>query len=530
MRGDPGSFIDGKNFLVDDDSFLRKHFGSRKVYEGHSLDGIWSLYAHDEGALRLFAMGYEDFQADPTDVKLKTWYGGSWSELSLPATASGITDSKYWWTSYLSDAYFFNGTDSLFYDGDSDEVKDLNEINRQQFIDDGGDLANYAPVRGRFPVIHFNALWLAGVGEWKNTVIYSKNFSNIFYDIFQGNLPAILYVSVGGDDSASGSTEDEITCMAEWGADMFVGKNRSIHRIIGTQSIQYRAIPINSDIGAPYGNSLQKTRRGLIWLEGKENGFWMYDGQVRNISKGRMDPFLAGLWDNDFIRSGVYRSRYYYITINNSDTLIYDVDTDSWSRVDASYGGFARFGKSNKSFIAASNVFETETEGVIDPARPSEIQQVLKKEYKSCDIVEFVDGSGNRKMEADGTGGEAQEFSVQTPFFFMQNPSAMKTFHECVIMYQSAQPELTIDIDIDGKRFFRDLKVNIDPRPRFDLSLYGNASFENIPFYTAKLLLPWEATGYSISLIFRETSKFELKIQNIMIYYNLKGRYSEEKE
>jgi len=525
-RGTPGAFIDGQNFLVSDDGYLRKSFGTRKTFEGHGLDGIFSLFVNDEEALRVFAAGLDS----GGDVKLKMNAGGSWQEVTLASTMAALSESSMWWISYKQDAYFFNKVISGYYDSSVGSVVDLDEENKAWFLSEGGVESNYIPIRGFSPVIHFNALWLAGVGEMRNAVLFSQNFKNIFYDIYTGNLPALNFVSVGGDDSSSGATEDEITGIAEWGSDLFVGKNRSIHRIVGTGSDQYKAIPINADVGVGYGGSMQHTRAGIIWLEDRENGFWLYNGQLQNISKAKIDGFVGEIDSDGFISSGVFRGRYYYLSINASTTLVYDTEMQSWSKEDVSYGGFARYGVNRKKFVAAHNEYSTAVTQVIDPARPADYQDILKKEYVGCDIVEFLTDSGARKLEDDGSGGEELSFSAQTPFFFMEAPTSMKTFYECIVMYSSAQPELLVDLDIDGKRFYRDLKINVDPRPRFDLSHYGVDSFENIPFYTGKLLLPWEATGYSMSLIFKESSKFNLKIHNIIIYYLVKGRYSEEKE
>jgi hypothetical protein len=404
-----------------------------------------------------------------------------------------------------------------------DGFVDIDQLNRAYFLQEGGSVENYQKIAGFSPVIHFNGLWLAGKDDYRNTVIFSKNFTNIFYDIYTGNLPAINYVSIGGDDSASGATYDEITGMAEWGADIFVLKKYSCHRIIG-QSSPYRSIPVNANIGCEHGNSIQSTKIGIIFLSNKRDGFWLYNGQLANISKPLIDDFLKDIEEYYYVRSGYLMNRYYVCSLGFR-TLVFDTDTKAWSIIEKSYNGFAESGQYS---IGVSNKYSETTTIIEDPERPGEDQEVLVITPTETDLVAF-DKSNAYELDTDGTGGEELAFEVQTPYFDMGDKGHQKVFEDLMLIVKAGEPLITIDVDVDGN-VYEDIRGAIEPRPLYNQSKYYKTEYGKIPFYEARYKLPIDATGYAISLTVKASSKVEFKLISAMIYYRITGIKSEEKE
>jgi len=519
-------FRSGKNFFITDDAFVEKVRGTRKIYEGHNFDEIYSLYYHKENNSVLLATGLEG-----STYKMKVYEGGSWTDKSLPSEVGSKHFDEYpvWYASYLNEPYIFTGEMSLVYQSTSTKtLEDLDTINYDWFIANGGSSENYVPIRGISPIIHFNALWIAGIGDWKNIVMYTQNFNNIFYNIKTGNIPRINYKSIGGDDSAASATLDEITVMLEWGPEIVVFKNNSMHRITGYTSTQYTPIPINSDIGCKYPQSAKRMRSGIVWLDDVDSGVWMYSGGApKNISRPMVDSIIREAGPDPVVRSGVLNDRYYLLSLGRN-TLVYDTDLNSWSVQDVSYGSFARVSSKRDFFLAAKNTYTETKQSVTDPARPGEPQEVLQKIATGADILE-LDRGAKREQESDGSGGEDIDFEIVTPYLDAGSRRVKKTFYEVMVHFKSGDRVLYLDVDIDGI-LYKDLKGSIDPRPLYQEAYYNEVEFDRIPLYETKFLMPIGATGYSLSLKFHNSTGKKIRIEDYVVYFLPRSTYKEERE
>jgi len=513
----PGFIRDGKNFIITDEGYIEKIWGSRKIYKNdeHGLLNITFLFAHKQISELIFAGG---------SGKLMKFDGGSWSEIGSNVLAGHNT---VWPASYLEDPYFFFGDKAFYYDTSDAAWIDLDAENRQWFIDRGGDPANYVPIIGISPIIHNNAMWYAGVGEWRNTVIMAQNFTRLFYDIYTGGLPALTFQSVGGDDSASSSTFDSITNLQEWGPDAIVLKNNSIHRIAGFKYSQLQTVCISQDVGCSVPTSVKRTKAGIIFVHNLNSGIWKYDGQLTNISRPRIDSVLAEMQQQSLVRAGVFRNRYYMLSIGKK-TLVYDMDLDTWSVEDQGYGAFEYLGGNTDISIAADNIYSSTTVMVNDPERPGEPQEVLQETPTEGLIVEIGKASA-RRLEEDGTGGEAIAFEVSTPFLDMGSKAFEKSFCEAMVHFKSAEPVLELDCHVDKVKYVG-MMESIDPRPRFDLAFFGHDTYDSIPLYEVKFSLPLDAMGFAASLTLKSSSIRKFRIEDILIYFIPRGSNKEEKE
>jgi hypothetical protein len=104
-----------------------------------------------------------------------------------------------------------------------------------------------------------------------------------------------------------------------------------------------------------------------------------------------------------------------------------------------------------------------------------------------------------------------------------------KTFCEILVAYKCADPVLNMDIFVDDLAFFG-LTGVIDPKSLFDRSMYNESHFDSAPVYRAKFLMPFDATGYMLSLRIYTTTNSRLKIENIDVFYALHGLANKEKE
>lgn len=570
----PDIFIDGKNFLLNTNRSVRKSWGTRKEWSGHGLTDISKLFFHDQESILLLALGngklmaysndwseigsglfsnYEDISIESYRKNPHLFWGNNSAYYNVlnkgrefpkgdAYTASSTTANKL----VDEDVNFYelevtkwmrvknitddteatitevNGPNTLTLDSDimtsGDEYRfeitgfvDLDQVNKGYFLNNGGSEENYVHVAGHSPVVHLNSLWLAGRGDYKNTVFWSRNFSELFYEISAA--PYIQYVSVGGDDSASGSTFDEITSMVEFGADIIVFKKRSVHRIYG-HAEPFRAIPVHGRIGTVYPETVQLTKRGIVFLSSIDSGFWIYDGNFTNISQSMIDDFVGEIDSSRFVRSGYIKNRYYLCSIG-SQTLVYDVDTQAWSRLSNPYGSFAEQGGIS---IAASNKYSDATSTITDPQQTGD-QTVTPLDISSVDIVSF-DDTGKYERDEDGSGGSDLTFEVRTPFMDMGAPQSYKTFEELVLFVSGSKKVLEIDVDIDSVTY-EGLKGNYDPRPLYGLSKYYKTKFKDIPFYTVRFKLPFKSSGNTISITVREESGFKFNIFNGLLYFNV---------
>jgi len=501
--GDPQAIVDGKNFLLNDDRTLRKSFGTKKIIEGHGLTNITDLFIHDDDTDLTLALG---------DDKLKVFDGGSWSQIATP------TVDEIDFASYLKDVYYFYGDNAKYYDVSDTTVVDLDTTNNTWFLANGGTAANYISVRGHSPVVHLNKLWIPGNDEYNNSVLYTQSFNNIFYDLGTGNLPFLQFLSVGGDGSPSGSVDDEITRIFLLGSTLYALKRKSVHQLYGLGSNQFRFQVVNNTIGCEFNKSVQTTRVGAIWLESAKKGIWLFNGTFRNISRGRIDSVVESI--KGWVRSSLFQSRYYNLSWEGG-TLVYDIELDTWSKVEQPYGAMFQD-------IAASNKYTTTTTGVTDPQRPTETQQVLLRTPTSTDVVRF-DVGGAFEIEADTSAQGDLEFEVKTALLDFGNISLKKTVYEVVIQILTAEPVIYMDVNVDGK-IMENIKGAFDPRPLFGRAYYNRDEYRDIQRYPVKFLLPMSATGYSFQFTFRSDSAYYLGIDGISIFHRLRGLNGQEKQ
>jgi len=591
LRGDPDSLIDGSNFLVDNDGGLKKSWGTRKVFEGHSLKGITSLFFHEQYSNVLFALGL-----DGSDVPTLKMNDPDWRTINNTLFAP---DDYIWRHSYRKNMYMFWGdkaayfdflnegrafpdtaltttstvadklvdtaadffdlgvtrwmrvhnitddtyatitavedTNTLKLDADimttgedyqiiNDGLVDLDQINKANYLDLGGDINIYQPIYGFSPIIHNNALWLAGIGDYNNSLIFTRSYTNLFYDVFTGGLPEIQFVSLGGDDSASGSTYDRVTGIAEWQSDIFATKGKSCHRVVGVGTGS-RSVLVNPKVGCEYPLSLQETKDGVIFLANRRDGFFIYNGQLTNISRPMIDDFLNRIKEWYLVRSGYFLNRY-YIFSNGTESLVFDVDTRSWSQVAKSYNDFAESG--DFSLCVSNKYSTTETTVTDDPERPGEPQQLLLLTPTTSDIVD-LDSSWTYELDADGTGGSDLEFMAKTPFLDGGSKAYQKAWDTLVLQVQTSEPVISVDIDVDGN-VYKDLRLVVDPNPLFDQAHFEKAEFASIPFFTARYSLDDIQMGYGISIKIKSTSKVDFKLINGLVYFRWSGRNSERNE
>lgn len=500
--GDPQSIVDGKNFMLNDDRTLRKSFGTKKIIEGHSLNNITDLFLHDDDTDLSFALGQSS---------LKVHDGGSWAQIATP-TVDSID-----FTSYLKDVYYFYGDNSKYYDVSAKTVVDLDTTNETWFLANGGTAANYISVRGHSPVVHLNKLWIPGNDEYNNSVLFTQSFNNLFYDLGTGNLPFLQFVSVGGDGSPSGSVDDKITRVVTLGATLYALKKKSFHQLYGLGSNQFRFESISNSIGCQFPRSVQVTRSGIIFMEDGNKGIWLFNGSFRNISRGRIDDTVRSI--SGWVRSSVIKSRFYKLSWENG-TLMYDIELDSWSFIEQSYGALFQY-------MGAANKYTTTTTTVTDPQRPTEPQSVLLRTADSTDIVRF-DVGGALEIEADTSDQSDLDFEVKTALIDFGNISLQKSVYEVVVQVLTAEPELYMDVNIDGK-VIKNLKGTFDPRSLYNRSYYFRDEYREIKRYPVKFLLPMSATGYSFQFTIRSNSQYYLSIDSISIFHRLRGINGQEK-
>lgn len=500
--GDPAVISDGKNFILNDDRTPRKSWGTQKVREGHGLTNIDDLFIHDDDSDLTFAHG---------NGSLEVFDGSTWN------TVQAIDSDNMDFRSYLKDVYMFYGDAAEYYDVSASAVVDLDAANQTWFLANGGTAANYAVIRGHSPVVHLNAMWIAGRDEYNNAVLRTKPYSKIFYDIGVGNLPFLQFVSVGADGSPSGSVDDEIVSMVVLNTDLYALKNKSVHRLLGLSTNQFRFQQISNTIGCKFKDSVQSTPAGMIFLEDAVRGVWMYNGSFQNISRGRVDAKLASVDADEQVRSTVLKSRWYLLTWSKG-MLVYDTQLDAWGFVECPYGALTT---ATGLTLGASNKYTTTTTTVTDPQRPTEPQTVLPKTADSTDIVQFDLGNAF-ETEADGSDEESFEYEVTTSLLDFGDIDRMKAIYEVNLDVLTAQPDIYMDLIIDG-RVYADRKAVINPKPLFDRAYYAKDEYREIQRYRAKFLPPMTCSGYSIKLRFHSDTPFSFDQDAATIKYQFTG-------
>jgi len=404
-----------------------------------------------------------------------------------------------------------------------DGFVDLDQINRAWYLQNGGTESVYQPIQGLSPLIHFNALWIVGTGDYRNTLIRTKAFSNIFYDLYTGNLPAINYVSVGGDDSVSGATDDYLTGAAEWDADVFVTKRFSCHRVVG-QISNYRSVLVNPKVGCRYPETMKATKSGIIFLSNFRDGFYLFNGGLANISRPFIDKYLLRLKEGDLVCAGYVFNRYYVASLGDI-TLVFDTDQNAWTVIEETYAGFAEDGTNS---ICVKNTYTTTVSQVEDPERPGEDQDVLLLTPTESNLYAF-DMGGSFEKDADGLNGSDLDFEIKTPHLDCGSKGRKKVFDRLTLLVDSGEPLVTVDVDIDG-HIYDDIRTAIDINPLWEASDYYKDDFSVKPAQAISFDLMGMQSGYTISFKIKSSSQAEFKIFGGVLYYRWTGKKTEENE
>jgi len=436
--------------------------------------------------------------------------------------------------SYLKTPVWSNGADVLYLSSyskgthtDAYIALSINEYNLKEWLEQGGDAAEYANIVGTDMAVQHNRLWLLGTGNNSNVAFYTRRFSMLFQDIGIGNAPFTQYIPVGGDQSGVGSTEDRTVAIVPVGNTSLILKGRSSHVVVGRSRIQFEAQQVNASIGcvAPYAVKLTKV--GVFFFDGESirlfngNQFIRISGlRVENTLKNRAEAgarMVAEYVDD----------RYYVLSLSSSDgddnagtVLRFDIDTTTWSIEDEGYIGMTR---SRNATYAIDNGGE--------------------------ELIQTEQGF-RRLMEEDSSGGNQYAFEVQSGFIDTGSKSVENIWAEANVFVYTPEETIPMEVNIDG---FKDVILNdsIDPRSRYGKTMfagaggspsqdanYGNQAlarykvgeFDSIPLYTLQYLLPLEGRGYTLSYKLSKTSDFDIQIERVVFYVRRLNTFSQERE
>jgi hypothetical protein len=585
----PNEFSDGRNFVIGKDGYVERSKGSRKVFSGWSISQLEDLYYHDDqtdyllafgdtGTLEFYTSGAwnqasrgvlitSDIAAgatsipvaDPTLFRVGDSVEVQDSDNAETATVSAIgstaitvgaltnaytaanlafvtnnttraKDNMHFgqladFSSYLKNPVWANGSEFFWLSTSNSPLAtgaktalSFDDWNKNYFLNNGGSVDNYVSVIGNSVAVQHSRMWLSGAGEHSNIVMFSQQFNRTFYDIGLGNLPFLQYVNVGGDESGVGSTEDEIIAIRAVGDSVLVLKGKSVHQIIGKTAIQFDSIQLTDSVGCTSKRSVITTKRGVIWFG--DQGIWLFNGsQLQQISNPRVESIVQRYVNTGHrITASYINDRFYYLSLDTSlglektgISLRYDLDLDVWSIEDVGY--VATTDKVNKNYAIS---------------------------YDGSDILELEYGY-TREADEDGDNGDNYDFEIQTPFIDVGNNAAEKVFYEVALFAKSAENKIPLEYSIDGIND-RSQDASFDSRPLFNHAYfsgmgnapttvrnYKSAEFDTIPYYKMLYDLDIASTGYSISLAVRKETEHNIRIKEIVVYYNVRRSYREEK-
>lgn len=407
-----------------------------------------------------------------TDVD---WKGLPWPS-TIPVSLNAGVHEVQSPLSYLKRAYILANGFPVYYDAPNETFVDGTLVSKDYFdtelaeaISNGTITAEDAPTyvipKGVYLEEHQSRMFLCGTGNRANMLLYTQPFSDNFYTL-QGGVPVLLEVSVGQEGSAVGTVNDRLTVCKEWSEILYIFKERSIHRLIGDQLVNYYTTVVNKTVGCDKPRTLIRTQAGLIFTYKQE--VYLLNNTTTRIS----DPVRKELTTLPSTAGASLMDERYYVLEWDEKTLIYDIQTGAWTTCTHRITG-------DDNYI---------TDGT--------------------DIMRW--GVGHKwKIGVDNTGGDSIPIYIDTGNYRYSDEIVPM---DIVLTLQSAARSQPLKIRMDNREH-RVMQAAINSRPRIDQALLDRDMIYDLPYdvvYTAPLV-----SGRSMRLIIEHDDEYAYLLRAI---------------